>query len=91
VIIRLGVSLDQSQQINHLAAGRGFGEGQAAERTLVVGELDHGDSRIRLAIEGVALDAERHIPWRRGRGAGTCPQQVLDLLQLALDGGLSAA
>jgi len=29
VIIRLGVSLDQSQQINHLAAGRGFGEGQA--------------------------------------------------------------
>jgi hypothetical protein len=28
VIIGLGLSLDQSRQINHLAAGRGFGEGQ---------------------------------------------------------------
>src|SRR5260370_42449077 len=29
VIIGLGLSLDQSRQINQLAAGRGFGEGQA--------------------------------------------------------------
>jgi hypothetical protein len=28
VIIELGLSLDQSRKINHLAAGRGFGEGQ---------------------------------------------------------------
>jgi hypothetical protein len=31
VIIEMGFSPDQSRQINHLAAGRSFGEGQAIE------------------------------------------------------------
>jgi hypothetical protein len=34
VIIGLGLFLDQSRQINHLAAGRGFGEGQELRRRM---------------------------------------------------------
>ena len=34
MIIELGLSPDQSREINHLPAGRGFGEGQAPMATI---------------------------------------------------------
>src|SRR6266404_2178191 len=65
VIIGLGLSLDQSRQINHLAAARGFGEGQVSDELRLrlgrLGELARQDLRDPLMQLLPPTDQERLI------------------------------
>src|SRR5260370_15926322 len=65
VIIGLGLSLDQSRQINHLAAARGFAEGQVSDELRLrlgrLGELARQDLRDPLMQLLPPTDQERLI------------------------------